>query len=95
MTTFSVIRFQNMNPTATQLRITRAGPATSFNLNLIDFASVPTSGFYFSFNNTAVGAALPFAFTNTSPATIGALNSRYQRLGATPPTVTWNGQPMP
>ncbi|MCC7000878.1 MAG: hypothetical protein IT357_01885, partial [Gemmatimonadaceae bacterium] len=95
MTTFSVIRFQNMSPTATQLRITRAGPATSFNLNLIDFASVPTSGFYFSFNNTAVGAALPFAFTNTSPAAIATLNGRYQRLGATPPTVTWNGQPMP
>jgi len=95
MTTFNVIRFQNMNPAATQLRITRAGPATSFNLNLFDFATTPTTGFYFSFNNTAVGAALPFAFTNTTPVSSGAIAGLYQRLGATPPTVTWNGQPLP
>lgn len=95
MTTFNVIRFQNMSPTATQLRITRPGPATSFNLNLFDFATTPTTGFYFSFNNTAVGAALPFAFTNTTPVSSGSIAGLYQRLGATPPTVTWNGQPLP
>ena len=95
LTTFNVIRFQNMDPAATQFRITRAGPTTSFNFNLVDFLSTPTTGFYFSFTNTAVGTALPFAFSNTTPLTIAALSNRYQRLGPTPPAVTWNGQTMP
>ncbi|MFN0100270.1 MAG: beta strand repeat-containing protein [Gemmatimonadaceae bacterium] len=95
MTTFNVIRFQNMSPTATQFRINRAGPATSFNLNQFTFATTPSGGFYFAFNNTAAGTGLPFAFTNATPLSSGAIAGLYQLSGPTPPAVTWNGQPLP
>jgi hypothetical protein len=92
---FNVIRFQNMAPTATQLRYTRNAVGTASSPNLLDFASTPTSGFYFVVTNNVVGTGMTVAFSNATPATIGALNSRYQRTGATLPTLTWNGQPMP
>ncbi len=95
ITKLNVIRFQNMAATATQFRFTRAGTGTPIALNDWTFASTPVGGLYFSFNNTAVGVAMPVNFLGATPGTIGALGGLYQRLGATLPAVNWNGQPMP
>jgi len=91
----NVVRFQNMDPTSTQLTFTRNDGFGNQTFNSVNFASVPTSGYYMHFIAPGNIQAATVVFTASSPAS--PLGGRYLKtgLGAALAGIMWNGGFLP
>lgn len=94
------VTFQNMDPTAIQLHIAMNGSPVTMSFSNMLFATTPTSGLYFSLDDTAPTNGVPLVvdMVNPSPASPGGFVSvsggaviNWPAAGGGGNLITWTG----